>query len=92
VTPAYWSFNALAATNDLNDIEKICGQAAAAPAQAQAPAQAPPPVAPPTCGDHWDHAESNLIGNLAMLALLTLVYAGLALAALRRHEIFGRRE
>ena len=85
LTPSYWSFSALASTNDLERLESICGSKADA-----IPSATPKAPLPPVCGDRWDHSSGTLRGNLTMLVLLTLVYAGAALAVLRRQDSFGR--
>lgn len=75
LTPAYWSFSALAASNDLERLEGLCGAGAQSPVT-------PPPV----CGDLWSHDVGDLRLALAALLVLTAVYLAGAGQALRRKD------
>jgi ABC transport system ATP-binding/permease protein len=83
-TPAYWSFSALAASNNLNNLEKAC------PAPQVLPPPGSPARAPASCGDYWSHNTGTLALDISMLAVLFTTYLAVAVMALRRSSDLRR--
>lgn len=97
-TPAYWSLSALAASNDLTRLDSTCQlldgptESTGPAASAQAASPLPQPDEPSQgCGSHWDHRTEELRTCLSVLLAQTLLFLGLALAALQRGARVLRR-
>lgn len=73
LTPAFWTFSALASSNDLRSLERGCSPGT-------------PSGAGQVCGNFWGHEIGDLRLSLLALLAFTFLFLGLAAWALHRKD------